>query len=75
MRRPWREPSATAYWHCGAPSDCPVIGGVALPTKIPHVLAVALLLDVADQPVPDAATTVTVFPADTLKFRFVVVVA
>ncbi|HXY18422.1 MAG TPA: hypothetical protein VEH83_00345, partial [Gemmatimonadales bacterium] len=40
------------YWQVGAPSFSPVTGGVALPTKIPQVFAVALLLDVALQPVP-----------------------
>ena len=55
-----------AYWQTGAPSFSPVMGAVALPTKIPQVFVVALLFDVAAQPVPVAEVTVTEFPADTL---------
>jgi len=54
------------YWQTGAPSFWPVIGGVALPTKIPQVFVVALLLDVAAHPVPVAEEIDTVFPAETL---------
>jgi hypothetical protein len=43
-----------------------VIGGVALPTKIPQVFVVALFFDVAAQPVPVAEEIVTVFPEETL---------
>jgi hypothetical protein len=50
-------------------------GGVTAPTKIAHVFVVALFFEVAAQPVPVAVPIVTVFPADTLKFRFDVVVA
>ena len=55
-----------AYWHVGAPSFSPVIGGVALPTKIPQVVVVAVLDDVPLQPVPLDDVIVIVFPTDTL---------
>ena len=58
--------AADGYWHCGAPSFCPVTGGVALPTKIPQVFVVALFFDVAAHPVPVAEEIDTVFPEETL---------
>ena len=54
------------YWHAGAPSFAPVIGAVAVPTKIPQVVVVALFFAVAFHPVPVAVPTVIVFPAETL---------
>ena len=61
---PLNGPLSASYWQVGAPSASPVTGGVALPTKIPQVFVVAVLVLVALHPVPDAAVMDTVFPAE-----------
>ena len=54
------------YWQVGEPSTDTPAGGVAVPTKIPQVLLVVVLDDVALQPEPLAAVTVIVFPGEAM---------